>query len=308
MSASSEDAAWRMVVAEARRVLRTYSTSFFLVTRFLPAAKRAQVEAIYAAVRYPDEVVDTFPLSVEAKESRLNAWRNHYRVALTRTSLQENLRNGVPVFVAGFAKVAQDTGIPAEHYFAFLDAMQLDARPRAFSTMSDLIDSYVYGSAIVVGYFLSHVYGSKTPGDFGRALESARALGIALQLTNFLRDVAEDQNRHRVYLPADLLRAEGIELFDATNPAQHAAIARVITKMAAYAEANYQIAADNLDAFAPDSRTAIQACIDVYRQLNERVGVNTGTILHRESVPMAKKFRALPPSKYWRLPLAYLTR
>src|SRR4051794_3882672 len=70
----------RTVGREARAVLRAYSTSFFLVTRFLPARKRDKVEAIYAAVRYPDEIVDTFPLTADEKLARLNAWLASYEV------------------------------------------------------------------------------------------------------------------------------------------------------------------------------------------------------------------------------------
>ncbi|HVF68498.1 MAG TPA: hypothetical protein VM914_12590 [Pyrinomonadaceae bacterium] len=63
LAAASEDGAWRVLAREARGVMRAYTTSFFIVSRFLPSRKRAEVEAVYAAVRFPDEVVDTFPLS-----------------------------------------------------------------------------------------------------------------------------------------------------------------------------------------------------------------------------------------------------
>src|SRR5215210_321121 len=98
--------------------------------------------------------------------------------------------------------------------------MLIDVTPLPFRTLDDLIHSYVYGSAVVVGYFLAHVYGARDSASFGRALSAARDLGVALQLTNFLRDVAEDQRRGRVYLPADALRAEGIRTLDARDPRQ----------------------------------------------------------------------------------------
>src|SRR5215475_7255602 len=72
--ASSEDAAWEMIIKQARAVLRAYSTSFFIVTRFLPNRKRSQVEAVYAAVRYPDEIVDSFRLTPAERMRRLDAW------------------------------------------------------------------------------------------------------------------------------------------------------------------------------------------------------------------------------------------
>src|SRR5215213_7512298 len=78
LRARSEQAAWRVLNREARRVLRAYTTSFFVVSRFLPRAKREEVEAVYAAVRYPDEVVDTFPLERAERLRLLEDWREHY--------------------------------------------------------------------------------------------------------------------------------------------------------------------------------------------------------------------------------------
>ncbi|HXG66225.1 MAG TPA: squalene/phytoene synthase family protein, partial [Blastocatellia bacterium] len=87
---------------------------------------------------------------------------------------------------------------------------------------------------------------------------------------------------------------------------QHAPLNRVLRRMAAIAEGYYARSSAGLDAFNPDCRTAIGACIDVYRQLNARIGRSPQGILHRESVPISDKFRALPASKYWVLPMAYL--
>ncbi|MDQ6665746.1 MAG: squalene/phytoene synthase family protein, partial [Acidobacteriota bacterium] len=82
LNARSDAAAWAAIARQARIVLRAYSTSFFLVTRFLPPEKRARVEAVYAAVRYPDEIVDSFPLDRNARANRLDAWRADYGRAL----------------------------------------------------------------------------------------------------------------------------------------------------------------------------------------------------------------------------------
>ncbi|MCC6796040.1 MAG: phytoene/squalene synthase family protein [Candidatus Hydrogenedentes bacterium] len=306
LASRSEAEAFRLIAREARTVLKTYSSNFFTVTRFLPPAKRVQVEAIYAAVRYPDEIVDTFPIVAIEKSARLAAWRAQYERALEIQGLRAMVVAGVPCFIAGFVQVMRDTGIPAEYYRAFLNAMVLDVHPRKFETMDDLIDSYIYGSAVVVGYFLAYVYGASHTATFADTLESARRLGIALQLTNFLRDVAEDQRRGRQYLPLDLLANQGIHEMDATNPNQHSAIARVVKEMCMVAAGHYAYAASTVDTFSPDSRTAIRACIDVYGELNERILHSSRSITHRESVPLSQKLRVLPASKYWRIPLAYL--
>ena len=306
VDALSEERAARAVGKHARAVLRAYSTSFFVVTRFLPPLKRERVESIYAAVRFPDEIVDTFPLSPEEKLLGLDAWGQDHERALTATSVQGAIRSGVSPFNALFASVVRSSGIPHEYYRSFLEAMRFDAQPRRFVNLEDLIESYIYGSAIVVGYFLAYVYGPSAPGEWNRAMRSARQLAIGLQLTNFLRDVGEDQRRGRLYLPLDLLRREGISEPDVTDPQQQQAFARVLRQLAGTAEGMYAAAAADLDAFAPDSRTAIHACIRVYRQLNERIGRSPEGILHREHVPFTEKVRVLPTSKYWKLPIAYL--
>ena len=175
LQAKTEEAAWEIIIRQARMVLRAYSTSFFMVTRFLPAHKRAKVEAIYAAVRYPDEIVDTFPMDRNAQLRRLDDWAAQYEAALNQASIKSSLESGTPCFLASFAAVVRDAKIPPEHYRAFIEAMRLDASPRVFATLDDLIESYVYGSAIVVGYFLTYVYGASSPHLFRRALESARS-------------------------------------------------------------------------------------------------------------------------------------
>ncbi|HEX8557538.1 MAG TPA: phytoene/squalene synthase family protein [Pyrinomonadaceae bacterium] len=308
LRAGSEAAAWRALNRHARRVMRAYTTSFFIVSRFLPRRKREEVEAVYAAVRYPDEIVDTFPLSAGERLRLLGEWREHYETGLGCASLGEALGRGVPAHLAGFTSVVRSRAIPAGHYHAFLDAMRLDVAPRPFRTLDDLVRSYVYGSAVVVGYFLTHIYGASDARSFGRALASAQDLAVALQLTNFLRDVAEDQSRGRVYIPQDVLRAEGVETLDARDPRQQEPLVRVLRRLSGVAAEHYARAGAALDAFSPDCRLAVGACIRVYGRLNERVAARERDVARRVSVPLKEKFGALPPSKFWRIPLAYLTK
>ena len=304
----TEHAAWQEIQRHSRAILSAFSTSFFAVTRFLPAPKRAQVEVVYAAVRYPDEIVDTFPLRAPERLERLQSWERHYDRALTCTSLRHSLESGVPTILAGWASVVRRLGIPAEHYRAFLDAMRRDAVPGPFDTLDDLVDRYVYGSAVVVGYFLAFIYGPGRGRTLEEALQASRDLGIALQLTNFLRDVQEDARRGRVYLPQDMLRAAGISRLDLDDPSQDGGVATVRRDLAAHAEQLYAVSERNLGAFDEDCRVAIQACIDVYRELNARIVRSPETFRRRAQLPLMDRYRVLPPSKYWRLPLAYLSR
>src|SRR5262245_44739739 len=172
ITSGSDAAAWRVIVRQARYVMRAFTTSFFIVTRFLPPAKRERVETVYAAVRYPDEIVDTFPLSSAQQFRMLDEWAKAYETGLATTSVKEALDNNVPCFLSTFSSVVQETAMPQEFYRAFLQAMRHDASPRRFATLDDLIDNYIYGSAIVVGYFLTYIYGENQRGDFERAIRS----------------------------------------------------------------------------------------------------------------------------------------
>jgi phytoene synthase len=276
----------------ARRVLHAYSSSFFLVTRFLPAAKRAHVELIYAAVRYPDEIVDTFPLRADTKHAMLDEWEQAFHHALTLPDIPSRIHANVPWILAAFTEVVREHCIPPEHYTAFLDAMRRDIDPKPFATLPDLIDRYIYGSAIVVGYFLAHVYGAAPGHTLQETYTASANLGIALQLTNFCRDVEEDRTRGRLYIPADLIRDLGL--------------APAIRTLAEDADARYTQAARTLHVFSPDTRPAIRACIDVYGMLNRRILNAGGEVRIRHTVPVTAKLSALPPSKYWRIPLAYM--
>ncbi len=302
-AARGEEDAWRIVARAALRIMARYSTSFYIVSRFLPPHKRERVEVIYASVRYPDEVVDTFDISAAERVRRLDAWSEDYERALRMPDFCSAIAEGVTPVLAGFARVVRESRIPPEHYRAFLAAMRMDVFPRPFETMDDLIGSYIYGSATVVGYFLTHVYGPAQPDGLEQALAGARELAIALQLTNFIRDVREDRRRGRVYLPQDLLRAAGADMDRLEDPANRRRVIGVIRRVAAHAEEAYRRAEEAVDDFAPDSRVAIRACIDVYRTLNRRVSASDDCVVRRESVSLWHKFLALPACKYWHLPL-----
>ena len=94
------NADWQAISRQARHVLKTYSTSFFLVTRFLPAAKRREVEVVYAAVRYPDEVVDTFPLPAYRRQEFLDEFGRDYEEGLSCSTVEEALSQGCAPFAA----------------------------------------------------------------------------------------------------------------------------------------------------------------------------------------------------------------
>ena len=305
---SSIEDGLNIAVKFSRKVLKTHSTSFFIVTRFLPKFMRDEVELVYGSVRFPDEIVDSFNIENDEKKILLSNWRNKYRLALETNSFEESINKDVPILLAGFTEVVKKYSIPTNYYESFLDAMELDVEPRDFENTDDLINNYVYGSAIVVGYFLAYVYGSSQIDNFEETLKSSKELGIALQLTNFIRDINEDLKRGRVYIPKTILKNNGIELKNyGDNVNQNtSSINSARMELASIANKYYKESEKGIESFSPESRVAIKACIELYGKLNDRIISRGNDIKNRESLSWSEKLGALPSSKYWKLPIAYL--
>ena len=305
---SSSGTSLDVAVKFSRKVLKTHSTSFFIVTRFLPKFMRDEVELVYGSVRFPDEIVDSFNIKNDEKKALLSNWRNKYRLALESGSFEDSINKDVPILLAGFTEVVKKYSIPSSYYESFLDAMELDVEPRNFENTDDLIDNYVYGSAIVVGYFLAYVYGSSQNDNFKETLKSSKELGIALQLTNFIRDINEDLKRGRIYIPKTILKNNGIELKNYANNVNQntTSINSARMELASIANKYYKESEKGIESFSPESRVAIKACIELYGKLNERIISRGNDIKVRESLSWSEKLGALPSSKYWKLPMAYL--
>ncbi len=302
MESGRDDVAWDTVARAARVVMATFTTSFFVASRFLPRPQRRIVEVIYAAVRYPDEVTDSFPLTPRERLERLDRWAAGYEVALRQVTVLESLAAGVSPFLAAFVDVVRRTGIPPDSYRAFLAAMRYDVEFQLFETMDELIERYIAGSAIAVGVFLTHVYGAESSEVFPEALRSSRHLAIGLQLTNFARDVVEDARRGRWYLPMDTMRRHGAVPFDLFSPRNRDAIRAAVREIAEHAEAHYRHSERGLDAFSAKCRPAIRACLELYRKLNSRIQEMPDCLAQRASLTWREKWAVLPASKYVRIP------
>ena len=305
---SSSDNSIDVAVKFSRKVLKTHSTSFFIVTRFLPKFMRDEVELVYGSVRFPDEIVDSFDIKNDEKKALLSNWRNKYRLALESGSFEDSINKDVPILLAGFTEVVKKYSIPPSYYESFLDAMELDVEPRDFEDTDDLINNYVYGSAIVVGYFLAYVYGSSQIDNFEETLKSSKELGIALQLTNFIRDINEDLKRGRIYIPKTILNNNGIDLKNYGNNVNQntSSINAARMELASIANKYYKESEKGIESFSSESRVAIRACIELYGKLNDRIISRGNDIKTRESLSWSEKLGALPSSKYWKLPIAYL--
>jgi len=175
--------------AECERIARASSSSFTLAFRLLPAERRGGLAALYAYCRMVDDAADESADPAAA----LAEWR----AELGR------LRDGVPMHpvMVALADAVRRFAIPVAHLDEILMGVEMDVVPRAYETFDEL-RVYCYHVAAAVGLAALPIFGCR---DL-RSRAYAEALGIALQLTTLLRDVAEDAERGRIYLPREDLR------------------------------------------------------------------------------------------------------
>ena len=188
---------------ECKRLNSLHGKTYYLATLLLPKSKRPHVHALYGFARYADEIVDdlTSTLTHQEKVDALQRWSDQ---------LLQDISNGRSNDHVGRALVdtVQRFNIPIAYFEAFLHSMAMDLTVTQYETYDDLLE-YVYGSAAVIGLQMVHVLGT-AEGKTSEALVPAEKLGIAFQLANFIRDVGEDLERGRVYLPIAELRSYGV--------------------------------------------------------------------------------------------------
>ncbi|RDG35852.1 phytoene/squalene synthase family protein [Streptomyces corynorhini] len=202
-AAGVTDPALRAAYSRCRELNARHGRAYFLATRLLPVERRSAVHALYGFARWADDIVDDLARhETPGERDRL--------LGLLEGDLARALRSGSghePV-VRAVADAAARYGIDHALFADFLASMRSDLCVTDYPTYADL-RAYMHGSAAVIGLQMLPVLGTVVPRE--EAAPHAAALGVAFQLTNFLRDVGEDLDRGRVYLPADLLAAHGVD-------------------------------------------------------------------------------------------------
>lgn len=243
--------------SECKRLNALHGKTYYLATLLLPKNKRPFVHALYGFARYADEIVDNFDsnLSNSQRRSELEQWS---------FQMLNDLKTGTSTDHVGRALV--DTvnrfDIPIAYFEAFLHSMAMDLDVVEYANF-DALSEYVYGSAAVIGLQMVEILGMKR-GEEESTRKAAEKLGIAFQLANFIRDVGEDLERGRIYLPMDELAAFNIdrEMLERkiVTPQLKLALKDQIERVRKLqSEANAGI--KNL---SPDSRPCIEAASELY--------------------------------------------
>lgn len=243
---------------ECKRLNSQHGKTYFLATLLLPPSKRPFVHALYGFARYADEIVDDLAseLTVEQKAEALKGWGDQ---AL------RDIESGESTDPIGRALVdtVKRFNIPIEYFQAFLDSMAMDLTVGEYQSFDDLME-YVYGSAAVIGLQMVPVLGTITPQDTPAALESAQKLGVAFQLANFIRDVGEDLERGRVYLPVQELAQFGVDWAMLNERVLTPQIVEALKFQIARVRQLQKEAAPGIQLLEPSSRACIEAASELY--------------------------------------------
>jgi 15-cis-phytoene synthase len=251
-----------------RSLHREHGRTYYLATRLLPAWKRRHVHALYGFTRCCDDIVDQPAASsagggTAGRAAALRDWAERFRAALSGPPSDD------PILLAVVHTIRVFDLDPAD-FTAFLRSMTMDLTVTEYDRYDDLLD-YMNGSAAAIGTMMLPILGTTGHVGHRRAREPARQLGLAFQLTNFIRDVAEDLQRGRVYLPREDLDRFGVGRADLAAPEAGPAVRRLIAFEVARAREHYRAAEPGIALLAASARPCIRAAFTLYRGILEEV-------------------------------------
>ena len=284
--------------AHCRRIVRSHARTFWLASHFLGAAKRRSAFALYAFCRVADDLVDLdrwTPLDEMAR--RLDDYRRKLDDALSG-------QPSGPLF-RELHRAARLHDVPASAFHELLDGIARDCTPTRYATWSDL-ERYCQGVASSVGEMCTYVFG--VPGDaatHARALRHARTLGVAMQLTNILRDIGEDARNGRCYLPDDELERFGLnrETVLAGVDARFVNWRALMSFQIERTRRLYALAMPGIALLSPDAQRCAHACASGYEGILTAIEENAYDSI-KVRARMRTGARAALLWKVWRTPLA----
>jgi phytoene synthase len=259
-----------------RELHKRHGRTYYLATRLLPAWKRRHVHALYGFTRYADEIVDqTESLPPAERAAQLRQWSERFFAGDTDDALLPAVLHTIAVF-----------DLDRTDFATFLRSMAMDLTVTHYPTYDDLL-VYVEGSAAVIGTMMLPILGSR---DVVAAREPARQLGRAFQLTNFIRDVAEDLDRGRTYLPDEHLAAFGVTRSDLEKRQSTPQIKALIAYEVSKAHEHYAAAAPGIPLLDPGSQACMRTAFRLYGGiLDEVVAADYDVFGKRATVPHRRR-------------------
>lgn len=284
-AAGITDARLRAAYETCRRLNAAHGKTYYLATLLLPPAKRPYVHALYGFARYADEMVDDLD---HPDPEALVTWSKRFLTDLDRGESAD------PVSSAAI-HTARTWGIGRDTFEAFLASMQMDITVTGYPTYADL-QHYMYGSAAVIGLQMVPIL-EPLPGARDRAVHHARLLGEAFQMSNFVRDVAEDLRRGRVYLPQEDLDRFGVTRADLAPGPTPPQVRDLLAFEIGRTRALYAEARPGIDLLHPTSRDCIRTAYRLYGGILDAVEKADYQVLDRRvGVPLPRRLAVALPA------------
>lgn len=269
----------KTVFEYARKQTKYYSKSFYFSARLLPEQKRWATYALYGFCRYADNLVDN-PRNRSKEEllDELDFLQREIKYAY-RTGDSEH-----PV-LKPFILVAKKYSIPSEYPLDLLKGMAMDLTEKRYQTFNELY-LFCYRAAGVVGLMMTHVLGFRSEKTF----QYAEKLGIAMQLTNILRDVQEDKEMGRIYLPLNEIRQFGLSEEDILDEKYHSRLNDFMKFQTSRAQKYYDEAHKGIALLEKNAQFAIYASAKIYNGILHKIeGRNFNPFSGRVYVSQKKK-------------------
>jgi phytoene synthase len=284
--------ALREAYAVCRAIAKREAKNFYYAFVALPEPRRNAICAIYAFMRKADDLADDETVPMAERRAGLDTWLTEWHAASAGGATSDQVFLAVRDAVARFQIPLTLLDELVAGVTMDLDSVQGDAAD-TYATFDDLY-RYCYLVASVVGLVCIHIFGYSDH----RAEKLAEETGIAFQLTNILRDVAEDAERNRVYLPLEDLKAHGVslnELLKRVKGSGPTAAERALLKeIGARAEKYYESANALMPLIDRESRPALGVLVEIYHALLKRIeAADFDVFSKRASVPTIEKMRIL---------------
>ena len=259
--------------ATCRRMLRRHDPTYHLAVSTLPKARRAAVHALYGFVRGADEIVDGAGSDLQPHERRaaLDEWEAELERGL------ESGRSDHPV-IAALVHAAGAYELPVVELRPYVASMRMDCGPLRIQTREEL-ERYMDGSGASVGRIMAVILGAPAES------ERLACLGVAFQLTNFLRDLREDYLLDRIYLPADARERHGVDDGDLAAATASPGLRELVAGEVRVARELFAETTPALLTAIPSARRGIRLARAVYCTVLDRIERNGYDVLGRASRP-----------------------
>ncbi len=267
---------------QAAEATASGSKSFYFATRFFPPDLARAAHAVYWFCRYTDDLADECT-SQEQGRRDIEDWA----MLLSRSQFSGTAEHPI---LQVFLDTARAHEIPLEYAFELIDGMRMDLTKNRYATFAEL-RLFCYRAASVVGLMMSRVIGFENPAEQGRADSHAIDLGIAMQLTNILRDVGEDLKRGRIYLPLDEMSRFGCSEQDILEGRRNQAFREMMRFQVNRARDYYRNGNAGIGLLSRRGRFSVQVASDVYRDILSRIEASDFDVFaHRAIVPVRRKY------------------